>query len=96
MLIKSNAIERFYRENRNLGERRYGLPLVGNRLDFERFNPTVEKIADAINFYGYEVRDENIATIKDIDLGTGNPLNYRPYPTCIEKMKEYLDSNEMY
>ena len=34
MLIKSNAIDRFLRENPQLGERRYGLPLVGNRLDY--------------------------------------------------------------
>ena len=65
MLIKSNAIDRFLRENPQLSERRFGLPLVGNRLDMERFNPTVEKIADAINFYGYEVRDSEITTKKD-------------------------------
>ena len=96
MLIKSNAIDRFLRENPNLGERRYGLPLVGNRLDYEKFNPTVEKIADAINFYGYEVRDENIATMKDIDLGTGNPLKYKAFPMCIEKMKECLEKEDLY
>ena len=96
MLIKSSAIDRFLRENSNLEERRYGLPLVGNRLDFEKFNPTVEKIADAINFYGYEVRDDNIRTIKDIDLGTGNPLNYKPFPMCIDNMKKYLEEDNLY
>ena len=96
MLIKSNAIDRLLRENPQLGQRRYGLPLVGNRLDMEKFNPTVEKIADAINFYGYEVRDDEITTKKDIDLGTGNPLNFRPFPMCIDKMKECLDSSDLY
>lgn len=96
MLIKSHAIDRFLRENPNLEERRYGLPLVGNRLDYERFNPTVEKIADAINFYGYEVRDEKITVEKDIDLGTGNPLKYKPFPMCIEKMKECLEQEDLY
>ena len=96
MLIKSSAIDRFLRDNPDLKERRYGLPQVGNRLDMEKFNPTVEKIADAINFYGYEVRDDEITTKKDIDLGTGNPLNFRPFPMCIDKMKECLDSNELY
>ena len=96
MLIKSSAIDRLLRENPGLGQRRYGLPLVGNRLDMEKFNPTVEKIADAINFYGYEVRDENIRTIKDTDLGTGNPVKFRPFPLCVEKMKECLESNELY
>ena len=96
MLIKSSAIDRFLRDNPELSERRFGLPLVGNRRDMEKFNPTVEKIADAINFYGYEVRDENITTVKDTDLGSGNPLNYKPFPLCIDKMREWLDSDYLY
>ena len=96
MLVKSSAIERLLRENPQLGVRRYGLPLIGSRLDFELFNPGVQKIADAINFYGYEVRDENITTIKDIDLGTGNPLKFRPFPLCIKKMRECLDTDDLY
>lgn len=96
MLVKSSAIDRLLRENPELGERRFGLPLVGTRLDFEKFNPAVQKIADAINFYGYEVRDENITTIKDIDLGTGNPMKFKPFPLCIDKMKECLDSDDLY
>ena len=96
MLIKSNAIERFLRENPGLKERRFGLPCVGNRTDFERFNPTVQSIADAIEFYGYEVRDENITKIKDIDLGSGNPLDYKPFPLCIDEMKNYLNREDLY
>ena len=96
MLIKSNAIERLLRENPELGERRFGLPCVGTRLDFERFNPTVQNIADAIDFYGYEVRDKNITKVKDIDLGSGNPLDYKPFPLCIEEMRKYLESDNLY
>ena len=96
MLIKSSAIDRFLRDNPELGERRFGLPLAGNRLDMDRFNPTVEKIADAINFYGYEVRDADICKIKDIDLGSGNPLKFKPFPLCIDKMKEWLESDNLY
>ena len=96
MLVKTNAIERLLRDNPELGQRRFGLPSVGNRLDLENFNPTVEKIADAINFYGYEIRDENICTIKDTDLGTGNPLNYKPFPLCIKNMQECLDNENLY
>ena len=96
MLVKTNAIERLLRDNPELGQRRFGLPSVGNRLDLENFNPTVEKIADSINFYGYEIRDENICTIKDTDLGTGNPLNYKPFPLCIKNMQECLDNENLY
>lgn len=96
MLIKSNAIDRMLRENPNLADRRFGLPYIGSRLDGEKFNPTVQNIADAIDFYGYEVRDENITTIPDIDLGSGNPTNYEPFPLSIEEMKKSLDSVSMY
>ncbi len=96
MLIKSSAIDRLLRENPELGERRFGLPSIGSRADGEKFNPTVQSIADAIDFYGYEVRDENITTIPDIDLGGGNPTKYPPFPLAIKAMKEALDSPDMY
>lgn len=57
VLKKSSAIDRLLRENPNLGERRFGLPDIGKREDNDFFNPTVQSIADAIDFYGYEVRD---------------------------------------
>ena len=92
MLNKSRAIDRLLRENPNLGERRFGLPDIGKRHDGEKFNPTVQKISDAIEFYGYGIRDENITEIPDIDLGGGNPLKYKPFPLSIEEMKKSLDS----
>lgn len=96
MLIKSSAIDRLLKENPELGERRFGLPNIGLRADGEKFNPTVQNIADAIDFYGYEVRDENITTIPDIDLGSGNPAKYPPFSLSIEEMKKSLDSENMY
>lgn len=96
MLIKSTAIQRLLRENPMLKERRFGLPYVGARLDKEEFNPTVQEIADAIDFYGYEVRDENIVNKKDINLGDGNPLKYEPFQPSIKEMIKSLESGEMY
>ena len=96
MLIKSSAIDRLLRENPTLGERRFGLPFIGARNDGEKFNPTVQSIADAIDFYGFQVRDEDIATIPDTDLGGGNPIDYKPFPLSIEEMKKSLDRNDLY
>ena len=96
MLIKSTAIQRLLRENPMLKERRFGLPYVGARLDKEEFNPTVQEKADAIDFYGYEVRDENIVNKKDINLGDGNPLKYEPFGPSIKEMIKSLESGEMY
>lgn len=96
MLNKSRAIDRLLRENPSLGERRFGLPDIGRRHDGEKFNPTVQKISDAIEFYGYGVRDEDILVKPDIDLGGGNPLDFKPFPLSIEEMKKSLDSNLLY
>ena len=93
MLKKSSAIDRLLRENPLLRERRFGLPDIGKRSDGEFFNPTVQSIADAIDFYGYEIRDELITTIKDIDLGGGNPTDFKPFPLSIKRMKESLDNS---
>ena len=96
MLKKSSAIDRLLRENPYLGERRFGLPFIGRRRDGERFNPTVQSIADAIDFYGFEMRDEDITTVKDIDLGGGNPIDFKAFPLSIEEMKKSLDSKYLY
>lgn len=96
MLNKSSAIDRLLRENPNLGERRFGLPFIGTRNDGDKFNPTVQNIADAIDFYGFQIRDENITTIPDINLGEGNPINYKPFPLAIEEMKKALDQDNLY
>lgn len=96
MLQKSSAIDHLLKYNPQLGERRFGLPDIGKREDGDNFNPNVQAIADAIDFYGYEVRDENITTIPDIDLGNGNPTNFKPFPLSIKKMRESLDSTTMY
>jgi len=96
MLIKSTAIDRLLRENPELKDRRYGLPAIGKRVDGEQFNPNVQDIADAINFYGFEVRDSEIASKPDIDLGGGNPMRCEPFPLSIKEMVKSLTNDEMY
>lgn len=96
MIIKSSAIDRMLQQHPNLGERRFGLPEIGGRDDGDSFNPTVQEIADAIEYYGFEVRDDDIATVPDIDLGSGNPTKYPPFPMSIKEMKKSLDSLSMY
>ena len=96
MLTKSSAIDRFLRDNPDLRKRRFGLPDIGVRNDGERFNPTVQEIADAIQFYGYEVRDENIATMPDLDLGGGNPIKFKPFPPAAKAMEKYAREALMY
>lgn len=95
MLKKSHAIDRLLRENPSLSRRRYGLPYIGNRLDGDKFNPTVQEIADAIDFYGYEIRDDKIVDIPDTNLGGGNPINYKAFPLSIEEMKKSLDNDDL-
>ena len=63
---KAPAIERLSRERPYLRERRYGLPDIGRRYDGEQFNPAVQGIADAIDFYGFKVRDKDIVAIPEM------------------------------
>ncbi len=96
MLTKASAIDRLRRERPNLRERRYGLPDIGKRYDGEGFNQDVQEIADAINFYGYEVRDDNIVEIPDTDLGSGNPVKFKPFPPAVAAMIKSLEEDLMY
>lgn len=96
MLIKSSAINRLLRENPRLKDRRYGLPYIGARLDGEKFNPTVQEIAEAIDFYGYKMRDSNIVSKPDINLGGGNSMKFEPFPLSIKAMIDSFTNTEMY
>ena len=96
MLTKSHAIDRLLRKRADLRERRFGLPYIGNRFDGEKFNPTVQEIADAIDFYGFGIRDENIVEMPDTDLGSGNPTRFRGFPPAVEAMKKSLENDMMY
>ncbi len=96
MLTKSSAIDRFLRDNPSLRERRFGLPDIGKRYDGDEFNPTVKAIADAIDFYGYGVRDENIVNLPDTDLGTGNPVEFKPFGSAVNNMITSLQNNLMH
>ena len=62
MIIKSSAIDRLLQQNPNLGERRFGLPEVGGRYDGDSFNPTVQEIADAIEYYGIVVISSSLTS----------------------------------
>ena len=88
MLIKSNAIDRLLRENPNLGERRFGLPFIGGRDDHEEFNPTVQKIADAI---------ENKGTLKISRLKKEQLLRQKKQieESCGAKKKAALTSKQL-
>ena len=96
MLTKSSAPDRLLRERPQLRERRFGLPDIGCRHDGEKFNPAVQKIADAIDYYGYGVRDDNIVEMPDTDLGSGNPVEFRPFPPAKEAMIKSLQNDLMY
>lgn len=93
---KSHAIDRLLHQRPDLRERRFGLPFIGSRIDGEQFNPPVQAIAKAIDFYGYEVRDENIVEIPDTDLGSGNPVEFKPFPLSIKAMKHSLENDLFY
>jgi aspartate/methionine/tyrosine aminotransferase len=94
--MKRRAIDRLLSQNPSLSERRFGLPAIGTRLDGEGFNNNVQEIADAIDFYGFKVRDDDIVSIPDTNLGSGNPLKIYPFPPAKKAMLDSINNDYMH
>ena len=56
----------------------------------------MQGIADAIDFYGFKVRDKDIVAIPDTDLGSGNPTKFRAFPLAVEAMIDSLNMDSLY
>ena len=69
-----------------------GFPNIGCRRDKNPFSKDVQKIEEAWYFYDTELY--NLKTKKEITkLGSGDPLNYKPFPLCMKKLKEQMSQN---
>lgn len=66
-----------------------GFPNIGKRLDNKAFGDVVRKIEKSWYFYDTDLY--NIKTKDEIiKLGSGNPLNYKPFPISIDYLKKQL------
>jgi aspartate/methionine/tyrosine aminotransferase len=69
-----------------------GFPNIGKRADGKAFGSAVGKIEKA--WYFYDTNLYNIKTREEIiKLGSGNPLDYKPFPMAIEYLKKQLNDS---
>lgn len=82
-----NSINKLIKDNSKIQEKKLGFPNIGKRQDNKNFGDAVRKIEEAWYFYDTDLykilSDKNI-----IKLGSGNPINYKPFPLPIKKLKK--------
>lgn len=79
-----------------LNERREGLPLQGKRSDGKEYSERIKLVDEAMDFYGYKLYNSKNMSMKEYNIGGGNPMKYKPFPLCIKSMKKSLKRNDLY
>ena len=80
------SIGKLIENNHKITKKKPGFPNIGKRQDKREFSDAVRKIEEAWYFYDTDLykfsSDENI-----IKLGSGNPIDYKPFPLPIKKLR---------
>lgn len=91
----NKAIQRILERYPHLDKRKFGFPDIGLRKDKNEFSPYVKEVKDAFDIYDYLLNnyyDPN----KDINMTSGNPMEYKPYPPIVKNINKYLKTNDLY
>ena len=91
----NKAIQRILERYPYLDKRKFGFPDIGLRKDKNEFSPYVKEVKDAFDIYDYLLNnyyDPN----KDINMTSGNPMEYNPYPPIVKNINKYLKTNDLY
>ena len=91
----NRAIQRILERYPYLDKRQFGFPDIGLRKDKNEFSPYVKEVKDAFDIYNYLLNnyyDPN----KDINMTSGNPMEYKPYPPIVKNINKYLKTNDLY
>ena len=87
--MKQNIIEDILSIHPEAKHKKQGFPNIGNRRDQLPFSEAVQKIEEAWYFYDTELYQlKNKKNI--IKFGSGDPMDYKPFPLCIKQMKKAL------
>ena len=91
----NKAINRIIERYPYLDKRKFGFPDIGSRKDKNEFSPFVKEVKDAFDIYDY-ILNKFYNPKLDINMTSGNPMEFKPYPPIIKNIKKYLKSNELY
>lgn len=91
----NKAIQRIIERYPHLDQRKFGFPDVGKRKDKNEFSPFVKEVKEAFEIYDY-ILNNYYDYNKDINMTSGNPMEYKPYPPIVKNINKYLKSNDLY
>ena len=87
--MQNSAIDRVLKRIPYLSERKFGFPEIGNRLDKKAFSPYVQEVKDAFSIYD-DILNNYYNKDLDINMTSGNPMDYKTYPPILEEINGYL------
>ena len=93
--MQNRAIDRVLKKIPYLSKRKFGFPEIGNRLDKKAFSPYVQEVKDAFCIYD-DILNNYYDKDLDINMTSGNPMNYKTFPPILEQINKYLLSNNLY
>ncbi len=93
--MQNSAIDRVLKRIPYLSERKFGFPEIGNRLDKKAFSPYVQEVKDAFSIYD-DILNNYYNKDLDINMTSGNPMDYKTYPPILEEINGYLLGNDLY
>lgn len=89
------ALNRILERYEYLKDRKLGFPYVGNRIDGTSFSKEVKKVADGFKLYDSLISTLNNNYSKEINLTSGNPMEYKPFKPAIDEIKKILAGTEL-
>ena len=93
--MQNSAIDRVLEKIPYLSERKFGFPEIGNRLDKKTFSPYVQEVKDAFSIYD-DILNNYYDKDLDINMTSGNPMNYKVFPPILEQINHYFSGNDLY
>lgn len=93
--MQNSAIDRVLKKIPYLSERKFGFPEIGNRLDKKAFSPYVQEVKDAFCIYD-DILNNYYDKDLDINMTSGNPMNYKTFPPILDEINKYLLGNDLY
>lgn len=93
---KIKSLNRVIELNPQLNERKLGFPSVGRRADKREFNKEAKKIKDGFLLYDNIFENYYNPELNEINLTSGNPMQYKPFKPTIKAIKKGIKSTNLY
>ncbi len=89
------SLKRILNRYEYLKDRKIGFPYIGSRSDGESFSKEVKKVADGFELYDSLISTLNNDYTSEINLTSGNPMKYKPFPPAIKQIYNVLNGTKL-